>query len=182
MTRIHIVKKARKDQGFCLGCRKPILAGDSYSWIEFRFGGRRVKCASCRFRPSEMTQSHLSNVYAAQESFEDFVKTWEGTDLEDLTAEVENDIDVIRDVAEEYRNAAEAIREVADNSIAEQNEENADQLSDWCDELERAMDELEPFEGECDEEENPEDRALAEAWRKKQAEVITDILFDGFPL
>ena len=40
MARINTVKKARKDQGNCRACGKPILAGPGYKYKEPRYGGK----------------------------------------------------------------------------------------------------------------------------------------------
>jgi hypothetical protein len=61
--RVERVKAARKDQGTCNSCGKPITKGMAYKSISFRYGGTRKRHASCpEFRPSEMTQSKMSGV------------------------------------------------------------------------------------------------------------------------
>lgn len=176
MTRINTVTKARKDQGICRGCGKEIKVGDSYQWIEFRFGGRTVKCSACRFRGSELTQSKMSGVYAAQEAMDDSLATFEkatdSVDLDDIKADMEGNIDSIREVAQEYKDAADGMSQVSSNSIADELTEKGDSLDSWADDLEVVMSDLEEFEGEKDDDDKPKDPKAAEEWR---ANIVTQI-------
>jgi DNA repair ATPase RecN len=185
MTRVNHVKKARKDQGTCRGCGTEIKTGDSYQWIQFRYGGRTVKCSACRFRGSELTQSKLSQVYAAQEAVGDALEAWDGRELDDLKADCENALDDIREVAQEYQDAADAIREVADNSIADQNEERAQELESWCDDIDSALSDLSEFEPEeaekkaDDADADSEDKPMTPEW-EEWAENVRNVIEDAF--
>jgi hypothetical protein len=61
MPRVNFVKKARKAIP-----SSGIKVGDSYYWWKFRYGGKFV--SKERPRQSQLTQSKLSGVYAAEES------------------------------------------------------------------------------------------------------------------
>jgi dsDNA-specific endonuclease/ATPase MutS2 len=143
MPRINHVKKARKDQGTCGRCGKPIKAGDSYRWIKFRHGGKRKRCSdpACRFRQSDLTQSDkLSRVYEAQETAEENINALDTSDEsfeDDLRNVLEEAANEIREVAGEYEEAAENIREhFSESSTADECEEKAGELESWADELE----------------------------------------------
>ena len=167
--RINQVKKAQKDQGTC-SCGTEITKGMPYQWIKFRYGGRRVRCESCRFRPSEMTQSKMSQVFAAQEGLEDFMGSWEGTDMEELKSEIENCCSEIDEVVEEYREAAEAMGEGGT-----QHEERADELDGWKEELDCCLD-----SEELDTDDDGNDIQItddkADEWRSGLTSLVEDAL------
>lgn len=166
MPRINKVSQARKDQGSCR-CGTEIKAGDAYQWIKFRYGGRRVKCSKCAFRPSELTQSKLSAVYAAQEGLHDFLDGWTDTDVEEPRSEATNALDEIRAVQEEYEEAAEAMGEAGESCVSR---ERADELESWADDLESAVDEL----AEIEEGEDPNE------WRDNVLDTL--VCFQECPL
>jgi hypothetical protein len=176
MPRITTVKKARKAQGNCGRCGKAIEVGDSYRWWKFRYGGRSIRCldVGCAPRASELTQSKMSTVYAAQESLADFLAKWDGTDLDEVQQEVECCADEVEEVADEYQEAADNQREhFPDSETADENEERAEQLREWADEIRDAAQNLEPLAGDDDEDEpNDDDAPDADEWR---ANVITEI-------
>lgn len=151
MPRVNTVAKARKAQGTCGKCGAEIGAGDGYRWIKFRHGGRRVRCLKpeCRFRNSDLTQSKMSEVYAAQESAEDSIG--DCASIEDLKALAEETADEIERVAEEYQESCDNIRDqFTDSTTADECEEKADGLQDWADNLRSVLDdfsdEFEPAE------------------------------------
>lgn len=45
--RINTVKAARKDQGTCESCGKPIRRGDGYRWVKRRYGPKRSRHLTC---------------------------------------------------------------------------------------------------------------------------------------
>jgi len=138
MPRVNHVKKCRKDQGACGRCGAPLPVGSAYRYWEFRYGGRHVRCmkAECNPRASELTQSKLSEVYAAQEDGEQNIHDWDGVDIEDLKGYLSEAAERIREVGQEYQDAADAINETAEGSpIAEENEERASELESWAEEL-----------------------------------------------
>lgn len=158
MARIYNVEKARKDQGTCR-CGTAIKVGDPYKWTKNRFGPKLIRCGKCQFRPSELTQSKMSQVYAAQESISELLAEWDG-DLDALKSDIESCIDDIENVKSEYEDAAEAM-----GDAGEQHRERAEELESWIDDLREIDGELEEFEGERDEENNPKDAKAFEEWK-----------------
>jgi ribosomal protein L37AE/L43A len=149
MPRITTVEKARQDQGNCGRCGKEIKAGDGYRWIKFRHGGRHIRCleSGCAFRSSELTQSKMSEAYAAQEDAQDALTTWDGEELSDLQDIAQEAADAIRSVAEEYQSSADAIHDnFSESSTADECEEKSQELEGWADEIESAGEDLEDFE------------------------------------
>lgn len=109
MPRINVVTKALKDQGNCGRCHTPLPAGSGYRHTKVGFRGPKiVRCLSseCSFRPSELTDSKLSEAYAAQEDAQDALGTWSG-DKDDLRSILDECAERIRGVAEEYRDASQ---------------------------------------------------------------------------
>lgn len=157
MPRVNYVKKARKAQGTCSGCGNKIEKGDEYKWIKFRYGGKRKRCGTCRFRPSDLTNSDkLSRVYAAQEAAEDAIADWDGQDHTDLQSALEEAASQIREVAEEYQESCDNIRDsFSESATADECEEKAQELESWADSLEDV--DFEDWEAEEEDEDDKKD-------------------------
>lgn len=166
MPRVNHVTKARKSPGSCGKCHVTINPGNPYKWIKFRYGGKVIRCGSCVFRPSDLTQSKLSQVYAAQESIEDYLDGW-GGDLDDLRSEVDSAAEQIREVAQEYEDAADAMGEAG-----EQHRENADELNGWVDGTIENLS-LDEFEGEKDDDDEPKDAEAFDTWKQGIVDEVT---------
>ena len=152
MPKVHLVKKARKDND-----HYNIKAGDSYYWWKFRYGGKRY--SKTQPRPSQLTQSeYLSTVYGLQEQIEDMP-----IDANDLLSAA----DELRSVADEIRNLGEEQESKIDNmpdslqysETAERLRTRASLCEELAGELESAADDIENLEvteineEECDEDE-----------------------------
>lgn len=136
MARAHYVAKARKARP-----EAGIAVGDAYYWWQFRYGGKRY--SKTRPRPSQLTNSDkLSRAYAAQEALEDLAAgIADDTTLDDLRSELDNIASEINDVAQEYRSAKENMPEnFQDGEVANQCEENADNLESWASDVEGLAD------------------------------------------
>lgn len=174
MPRITHVKKARKSQGSCRSCGVAIDKGDPYKWIAFRYGPRVVKCASCNFRDSELTQGKMSGVFAAREMVEDFLADWDG-DLEELRSVCEDAAGEIEMVADEYQEGADNQREYfPDSEQADESEERAEALREYAQEIENV--DVEDYDGERDEDDEPKDAESFEEWKGAQISVVEDAL------
>lgn len=136
--RINRVKHALKKGLKCGNCGKDILPsrndkktkkrvlGDAYLWIKPRYGGKRIRCAACLFRDSDLTTSEkLGRVYDARDMARDAISQWDGEDLQDLRDALEDCVNEVREVA--------------------------DELSSWCDEMESVELEESDEEGDDDE-------------------------------
>ncbi len=131
MPRVNVVKKARKARPHA-----GIEVGDQYYWWKFRYGGT---CYSKTFpRPSQLTQSKWSEVYAAQEAIED------ATDIDGLLQAIDDAISTLEDTASEYEEAAEAFGGEGPN------QERADHLNELVSELEEVKSEIEDWQSEQD--------------------------------
>jgi hypothetical protein len=158
MPRVNHVKKSQKDQGRCSKCGKELPKGSPYIWIKFRHGGKYKRCtdSQCAFRASDLTQSKMSGVYAAQECAQDDIATWDmaEADIDSLKEIAETCAESVREVAEEYRESASNKQEYfPDADDAAEWDEKADELESWADEIEGALGEyesgFEPAEPEC---------------------------------
>lgn len=118
MPRVNTVTKARIDQGTC-SCGAEIKRGDPYKWIKFRFGGRRIKCGSCSFKPSDLTQSEfLSQVYDLNDRIEALSDDME---LDDLRLQLE-------EIASEFENLGSECEEKRENMPEQFQDGEAGQL------------------------------------------------------
>jgi hypothetical protein len=153
MPRITHVKSARSSPGQCGCCSAKIKKGESYSWLKFRYGGRRVRCGkpACRFKRSDTTQSKLSTVYAAQEGAEEALAKWDRKDASALKEIVSNAAETVRDMLGEYEEQAD------------EHPNLASQTEDIRSELESLADDLEQFD--CDEEPNAGE--TRDAWAER---------------
>lgn len=184
MARIHRVMKAQKAQGPCPKCGKEILPGMPYKWAKIRPSGPRSslklkRCGTCPdWRPSEMTYSKMSGVYAAQEGFGDAVGGWSAEDGIDVINEA------LSQAAEEIRAVAEEYRESASNAggLGADWEEKADQLESWADEVEQAAEQAGdqpeelPFPDDASEAETEEHATEMEEWQQQVIDVTQDVI------
>jgi len=142
--RINHVQKARKDQGKCGVCEREIKVGDAYKWIKPRYGGKKIRCEFCQFRPSEMTSSKMGIVYDAQEDALEEIGKWCDEDAADLQEILNRFAETVREVSEEYQESCDNIRDTfSDSPTADECEEKANELDSWASEIESAASELE---------------------------------------
>lgn len=139
MARINHVQKAQKDQGPCSKCGKQIVKGDPYKWFQKQRAPKRIACASCTFRDSDLAGGRMADVYAAREEAEDAMQT--ASTIEDVREALQNAVDRANELADEYEQSAENIRErFTESATADECEEKASAVRDWANEMESAMD------------------------------------------
>jgi len=137
MTRVHFVKKARKDYP-AVGIKR----GESYYWWKFRFGP--LVRSKTQPRQSQLTQSEfLSTVYGVQE------------DLEDLDAQnFEEDLEEARDDAvsrlEELRDETQEKHDNMPDQL--QDSETGELLQSRVDDVDSMINDLQGVDCEVDEE------------------------------
>jgi hypothetical protein len=154
MPRVTSVAKAQKSPGKCGKCGAEIKAGEAYKWWAFRYGGKRVRCGSCPTpRASELTQSKMSGVFAAQENAQDAISAFrDGShdSADDLTSALESAAEDIRSVGEEYRESSQNIEDGFQHrtQMCDDLEEKADALDSVADELSNASSDFEDFDAE----------------------------------
>jgi hypothetical protein len=135
MPRLHTVAKAQKHQGHCDNCGAELPAGQPYKWVKLKLqrgGLKKKRCANCpAWRPSELTMSKMSGVYAAQEATTDALM--DVSTFDDLVEIRDNAAAEIRAVGEEYQ-------EAYDNApgLQAESEEKAQALEDWASDIENA--------------------------------------------
>jgi hypothetical protein len=110
----------------CGRCGKVIQPGERYLSWSFRYGGTYYRCIEHPPKPSDLTQSKMSGVYAAIESAEVDLPKTEMDELDDLIHGVG---ETAQEVADEYREAAEPFGGEGENA------ERADELEGFADEL-----------------------------------------------
>lgn len=120
MPKVHLVKKARKDN-------PAVKAGESYYWWKFRYGGKRYSRAYPR--PSQLTQSpFLSTVYAIEEGIGDSID-------ESAAQDIINELELLREECEcSLDNMPDQFRDTSESGILLQ--ERIDNLDQWIEEIE----------------------------------------------
>lgn len=149
----------------CGRCGIKIEAGDTYFSWSFRYGGTHYRCKDHRPRQSELTQSKMSEVYAAVEAAEDELPTT--GDVADIRSIIEALAETVESVASEYRDAAEPFGGAGENA------ERADELDGW-------VDELQSFYPDDPDEENDTDDEIQDAIENARSEAVD--LASGCPL
>jgi hypothetical protein len=117
------------------------VLGDSYRWIKFNRRPKRVVCMkpSCAFRRSDMTSSDkLSQLYAAVETAEDTISSWDGEDVSTLESAMEDLANEVREVAEGYGESADNMEQAftSGSSLIDEIREKQESLNSWADALE----------------------------------------------
>lgn len=156
MARVTTVKAARKPQGRCGRCGKEIEKGDGYRHASPGFRSRKlVRCLedACRFRPSDLTTSKMSQVYAAVEGVEDSLAEFGPFE----------DHDAVKDEAQALvdgmKDEIEAVRDEYQEAL-DQWEYGNEQIQEKVDEVEGWVDVCEGWD--CPEVEDEEDMDLEE--------------------
>lgn len=119
-VRVHLVKKAQKDQGVCTraGCSHTIVAGETYRWAKKLTGPRSsrryVWCARHQPRPSETCGNDtLAEYYAAVEALRDFVDQGDSFTREEA-----------QDAIEECKSALEGCRDTWEERMGNMDQAN----------------------------------------------------------
>ena len=134
MARTYTVKSARKAQGNCRVCGTPINAGDSYKWAKPRYRGKVVVCSEHQITISMTSSSKMVAIWEAQEDLGKEIA--DAGDVENIASALESLAETAREVGEEYQDSAASPREYfPDSSVADENEERAQNLDVWADEL-----------------------------------------------
>jgi hypothetical protein len=192
VARIVYVKKARIDQGDCGSCGQPIKAGDSYKHVSLKTGPRSSRIlkrhGGCPgWRQSELCQSKMAGVYAAQEGFDDSMPAWDPeTGIHYIRDILESAADDIRSVAEEYRESQQNIEQGFGHSTYQSDElgEKADELEAWADQVAEAVDGCEESPSPCEAHEefvsDCEDCELAlETWEDEIRELAEEAVINN---
>jgi len=132
MTRVHFVKKSRKDYPD-FGIKK----GDSYYWWSFKFG----PTLKSKIQPklSQLTQSEfLGSIYDISDRIES-LSTYD--DLESEVSEIISELETLRDDCEEKRsNMPEQLQDSGSGEILQN---RVDSVQEMIDELEGINTEIE---------------------------------------
>lgn len=132
MPRVH-TQKANKDYPSA-GIKK----GDMYYSWSFRYGGKRI--SKTPPRPSQLTQSKMSEALAAGEQLEDTIPT--ASNPQELVDALNEAAEAIRAVGEEYSDSASNMA-VQAGSVYEECEEKASNCEDWASSLEQSASDIE---------------------------------------
>ncbi len=160
MPRINQVKKSRQ-QRTCHKCQKVIEIGQPYKWAKPRYGSKKIRCAVCVFKASELTQSEfLSQVYAIDETIAEWTTD---TCFESAIEEVVGELEILRDECDDkLNNMPDQLQYAPTGQLLQERQ-------DSCDEM---IDELQGVELEVDEEEITTD--CKEGFEKEEDESEED--------
>lgn len=118
-----------------------IVKGDTYYYWTPGFRGTK-QMSKTPPKQSQLTTSKMSAAYAASESLSEALEA--AGSIEDLTNALEEAVDAIRAVAEEYTEASEATTGNGNRvPNADEMEEKAQELNDWADSIESDKSEVE---------------------------------------
>jgi hypothetical protein len=144
----------------CSRCADPITTGEQYYEWAFRYGGKyRQHTMHGQPRGSQLTQSKMSEVLAAQEALEDFTvsgvlsedtEAWEcDTILNDAKSDAQAALD---DAISEAQSISGEYQDAIDNMPAseEQNQERIDAIEAWIGELESCDVDIDPVSGDVE--------------------------------
>lgn len=121
-----------------------IKKGDTYYKWSFRYGGTHKSLK--RPRPSQLTQSKYSTVYAALEELQDMFSA-DGVTVQDIVDTAQTAAETIREVASEYEDADQNM-----GGHQGTNSERAQACEECADELESAASEYDGVDFGPDEE------------------------------
>lgn len=124
MTRLHFVKKARKDIP-----DYDIKKGDSYYWWKFAYG--RKQCSKTRPERSRLTQSEFfSQLYAIEDNLYGLTAQ---EDLESARDDIVSELETLRDECQDkHDNMPEQLQ---DSGSGELLQNRVDSLDEFIDEL-----------------------------------------------
>ena len=155
VARVKSVGKARKDQGKCGGCDKPILAGDAYKWwtIGFRSRYKNKRCEACPVPPPSARESNekIATIMAAEEGF----NPSNAACRDDLVSILEEAAENIRSAGEMWTESAEAMEQGFGHETEQscEQQEKAEAAEAWADSIDEAAQNLDEEQGD-DEDEN----------------------------
>lgn len=156
MPRRQYVKRARKDQGTCDKCGKPIVKGDSYVWVALRpstySSMKKKRHATCPdWKMSELTFGSLQPVYAAQEAAESAL--FEAKTVDDVRTAAQDFIAAIEEYVAECQDKRDNLVDGFghETQASELQQERIDGGEAWVQGVQNLVDELEdePFCPEC---------------------------------
>jgi hypothetical protein len=168
----------------CGKCGVEIKVGDPYKWVKVKrtYGGvTYYRCASCpRWRQSELSNSKMSGVYAAQERCDDEV--YECTSVGELESLRDELAEEIRNVGEEYGESADNMEDGFGHETYQSAElrEKAEALDGWADEIESTdFDEFDEDEVDGDEDDETREDDIETArdeWIEEQRDKLSSII------
>lgn len=139
MPKVLTKKKSTAGKEYiCTKCGKRVEPGTMYHEWSFRFGGTYRQHEGCgRPKPSQLTRSKLSSVYAAVEGAEDDIQAAQEPD--DIASVLDSVAEEVETVKSEYEEAVEAMGAAGESG---ESQERVDALESFYDELQSAADDI----------------------------------------
>ena len=124
MTRVHVVKHARKDYP-----EHDIKKGDQYYWWKFRFGGKNFSKT-----PPDRRRLTQSDFQISMYDLEDALGALVADDS--IESQIENVADQMESLADEQEEKVQNMPDqLQDSEIGQMLQERADALREWAEEL-----------------------------------------------
>jgi hypothetical protein len=153
--RVHYVNKARKTTTTtCLGCKKPIEAGQPYRYLQM-WGFRKVRHSACGdFLGSEMTTSAPTAIARrAAEWLEDYANSLREAEfgslcLHDVQMQLDDPAEMAQDAYSAFSESCSSIEDGFGQStpMSEEMQDHADECYDWAEEIRDALDSVDDWE------------------------------------
>lgn len=177
--RVLLRTKTRGKELTCEKCRKSIEKGQKYYKWSFRYRGTHTQHESCGYpKPSQLTQSKMSGVYAAVEFCEESISSSDNKD--DIVSALNDCAQSIQDVRDEYQeaidNAPQGLQDAG--GPGGQWQEKIDQLEEFQSALEEASSDIEgeSFEFDGNEDEAPSAGEQEKEWLNELKEKANEAL------
>ena len=168
MPRVNEAVKSKAGKPVkCGRCDKKIEAGEQYFFFAFFRSGKQYRCKDHRPRQSELTQTPMSQAYAAIESVEGVITDAHAgkADISAIASALHDAASDVESCKEEYEGQKDNLPENFQNGQqGEEIDEKVDGLDTFHDTLEDAASEVDSLESE---EENTE---AAEGEEEKEEE------------
>jgi len=172
MPRVNTATKNKAGKEVqCGRCGKKIEPKEKYYHFKFRYGGKHYRCSAHFPRPSELTQSKMSGVYAAIEGAEDSIAEIRAgkAPLTDLSSDLESTADEVESVRDEYQESLENMPEpLQGGPTGEEIQEKIDALETFAEELRSAASDIESDSSGETEPQEKETKEEAEARRRDE--------------
>lgn len=144
-----LMARKSKHKRVCNKCGKPIKPGQRYLKWTFHRSLPTLRHEECGHpRPSELTRSKVSGLYAARESAEDAISSWEGEETGDVAQVLRDCAEEAENVKQEYEDSISNMPEQLQESsqVAEDMRERMESIESWTGELDSAASEIEGME------------------------------------
>ena len=183
MPKVRKAKKsARGGEYSCVACTEKIVKGQEYyEWSFFRQRPRRQHTSHGMPKRSQLTQSNMSEAYAAEEGLAADIEA--ANTIDDIKTALSTCRDSIESVKEQYESGYDAMPQgLQDSDAGQESQRKIEALDEYINALDNAESDIEDFDEEEPDADSPEhqewqdkhDAALEAAREKAQEPTLED--------